>query len=88
MDIFPNFKQPLFHVPSQRPCISLGGCLTSKLVTAKFNNGMVLSIRLAELIPNELTNCAHCGNPVKPDQKGVCKKCRTPLCPSCGKCNC
>ncbi|WP_459908383.1 hypothetical protein [Desulfotomaculum defluvii] len=88
MDKFPTFQQPLFHVPSQRPCISLGGCVGSKLVSARFDNGMVLSIRLAELVPNEPISCSRCGSPAKPDQRGVCKKCRTALCPSCGKCKC
>lgn len=88
MQNFPKYNQPLFHVPSQKPCIALGGCVNSKLVTTRFDNGAVLSIRMAELVPNEPLYRQCCRSTAKPERDGVCKSCRVPFCPVCGKCNC
>ncbi|MDO7786319.1 hypothetical protein [Desulforamulus aquiferis] len=88
MSHFPNIRDQLFHVPSQQVGTALGGCLTSNLVTVRFKKGPVLSIRLAELVPNKNQPCPHCGRQLKPDRDGVCKDCYTVLCPICQECKC
>ncbi|MEW6697543.1 MAG: hypothetical protein AB1341_09390 [Bacillota bacterium] len=88
MNYFPKRSQSLFYVPTQKPCTALGGCIGSNLVTARFDNGMILSVRMTDLVPNEIVECKLCAGEAKPDEDGVCKKCRTTICPICGTCNC
>lgn len=85
---FPRYQQCLFHVPSQKSCIALGGCVNSKLVTVRFVSGAVLSIRMAELVKDEVSLCHHCGGEELPSRDGVCKTCQGVVCPVCGECSC
>ena len=88
MESFPNFNDRVFHVPSQQPGTALGSCITSKLVTVRFNNGDVLAIRLAELVLNRGQTCLKCGSTALPEQTGVCRKCFGTKCPRCQNCKC
>lgn len=85
---FPQYQQRLFHVPSQKVCFALGGCVGSRLVSVRFASGAVLSIRMVELVYDEVLLCPQCGGEKLPSRDGVCKECHGTVCPVCGRCSC
>lgn len=88
MKHFPKHMESVFHVPTQQVGRALGGCISGNLVTVRFNRGPVLSIRMSELILNEIKQCPHCGYELIPERMGACKECYEVLCPVCRECKC
>ncbi|AQS60031.1 hypothetical protein [Desulforamulus ferrireducens] len=88
MNSFPDIGQSVFHVRTQKPCIVLGGCPGSRLVTIRFENRSVASVRLEEVVPNKTSVCPRCGKRIKPVQDGVCKLCKATRCSRCRRCRC